>query len=84
MEPDKRQQRDLKRVLKRKGGKRRRAAGKRALADDPESAADDSFDFGRTASAPLNGMDHDATRRNGPPKPEFRELPEPEEEGEVG
>jgi hypothetical protein len=84
MEPDKRAQRNLKRVLKHKGGKRRRAAGKRALADDPEAAARDDFDFGRTSSAALNGLDDDRTRRRKdrdepPQQPDFepRSLPEP-------
>lgn len=63
MDPDKRQLRKLKREIKKAGNKRRRAALKRDLADNPEEAAHSEFDFGRTSSAGMNGLDQDATRR---------------------
>ncbi len=59
---DKRQFRKLKRDIKRAGNKRRRRYLKRELADNPDSAAFSEFQFGRDSSAPLNGMDQDATR----------------------
>lgn len=63
MEPDKRQLRQLKRDIKRAGSKRRRRQLKAQLADNPEEAADADFDFGRSSSATLNGLDRDATRK---------------------
>jgi hypothetical protein len=63
MEPDKRQLRKLKREIKKAGNKRRRAALKRDLAENPEEAAHSEFDFGRTSSAGMNGLDQDSTRR---------------------
>ena len=60
---EKREFRKLKRDIKRAGSKRRRRYLKRELAEDPESASFSEFQFGRDSSAPLNGMDHDATRR---------------------
>jgi hypothetical protein len=62
---DKRQQRKLKRDVKRAGNKKRRQHLKRELAENPEEAAHSEFDFGRDSSAGLNGMDQDATRRRG-------------------
>ncbi len=63
MEPDKRQLRNLKRDIKKAGGKRRRQALKRDLAQNPEEAAHSEFNFGRTSSASMNGLDQDPTRR---------------------
>ena len=63
MDPDKRQLRKLKRVIKRVGGKRRRQQFRRELAENPEDAPFSTFDFGDTSSASLNGMDRDSTRR---------------------
>ncbi len=63
MEPDKRQLRKLKRQIKRSGSKRRHRQLQRDLADHPEEAAHSEFDFGRSTSEGLNGMDKDATRR---------------------
>jgi hypothetical protein len=63
MDPDKRQLRKLKRDIKKAGTKRRRQALKRNLADSPEEAHEAEFDFGRTTSTGLNGLDRDATRR---------------------
>jgi hypothetical protein len=60
---DKRQLRKLKRQLKRAGSKRRRQHLKQQLADDPEGAPHAEFDFGRTSSSTLNGLDRDATRQ---------------------
>jgi hypothetical protein len=60
---DKRQLRHLKRDLKRAGSKRRRRQLKRDLEEHPEDAPHSEFDFGRTSSATLNGLDKDATRR---------------------
>ncbi len=64
MEPTKRELRQEKREIKRAGSKRRRRQLKQQLAEHPEDAAHAEFDFGRYESSPLNGMDHDATRRS--------------------
>jgi hypothetical protein len=63
MEPDKRQLRNLKREIKKAGGKRRRQALKRDLVQNPEEAAHSEFDFGRISSANMNGLDQDSTRQ---------------------
>lgn len=63
MDQEKRQFRKLKRDLKRAGNKRRRQHLKRELIDRPEDAPYTEFEFGRTSSAGLNGIDRDATRR---------------------
>jgi hypothetical protein len=63
MDQDKRRYRKLKRDIKRAGNKRRRAHLKRDLAKNPDEAASSEFDFGRTSSETMNGMDRDATRR---------------------
>jgi hypothetical protein len=60
---DKRRLRKLKRDIKRTGNRKRRQHLKRALTDNPEEAADASFEFGRDSSQFLNGNDRDATRR---------------------
>jgi hypothetical protein len=72
MEPNKREYRQLKRHLKQKGGKRRRAFLKRQLDGvpttepegpdaEPDAAdgglPDEAFDFGRARSADYNGLD---------------------------
>jgi hypothetical protein len=60
---DKRQVRELKRCLKKKGGKRRRLFFKRSLASDPAHADEADFPgFGGCRSSRLNGLDLDATR----------------------
>lgn len=56
-DPDKRELRELKRVLKRAGTKHRRRELKRALEQDPEGAADHEEDLGRHRSDTLNGLD---------------------------
>lgn len=63
MDQEKRERRQLKREIKRKGTQHRRRLLKRALADHPEDAADDIPSVGKYRSSELNGMDHDATRR---------------------
>jgi hypothetical protein len=60
---DKRRLRKLKRDIKRAGNKRRRQHLKRQLAENPEEAPHTEFDFGRTSSETLNGLDEDSTRR---------------------
>src|SRR4051794_1975064 len=59
---------EQKRELKRAGGKRRRRILKQSLIDNPEEAHEVEGDFGRYRSAPLNGLDHAATRRKRPPR----------------
>jgi hypothetical protein len=63
MDKEKRQLRKLKRDLKKAGSKRRRQFLKRELTDNPEDAPHSEFDFGRTSSGGLNGLDRDSTRR---------------------
>jgi hypothetical protein len=63
MDQEKRQLRKQKRELKRAGNRRRRNQLKRELQEHPEEAAHSEFDFGRTSSAGLNGIDRDTTRR---------------------
>jgi hypothetical protein len=67
---DRRELREIKRVVKRLGNQHARREVKRrlseALGPDLESDEDpltDGPDYGRFRSAPLNGMDRDATRR---------------------
>ena len=63
MDPDKRLYRRLKRTVKRAGNKRRRQFFKRELAESPEGAPFSVFEFGRSSSESMNGLDQDATRR---------------------
>ena len=63
IDQDKRRYRKLKRDIKRAGSKRRRQHLKRDLVENPEEAPYSEFDFGRTTSTGLNGLDQDATRR---------------------
>jgi hypothetical protein len=62
-DPDKRMMRDLKRALKKRGNKHRRAALKKNLATNPEEAAHAEEDLGRHRSDALNKLDNDSTRR---------------------
>ena len=62
-DPDKRQLRDLKRALKKRGNKHRRQQLKRDLAENPEGAAETEPDLGRHRSSEFNGIDQDSTRR---------------------
>ena len=59
----KRELRQLKREIKRKGGKLRRRQLKQGLAENPEEARDTQVDFGRYRSATLNGLDREQTWR---------------------
>jgi hypothetical protein len=59
---DKLRLRKLKRDIKRAGNKRRRQQLKRQLAENPEEAPYSEFDFGRTSSETLNGLDKISTR----------------------
>ncbi|MDR3637725.1 MAG: hypothetical protein P4L84_28215 [Isosphaeraceae bacterium] len=63
MEPTKRELREVKRIIKRKGNQRLRRQLRQTLAENPDQANDAEFDYGRYRSSSLNGMDHDATRR---------------------
>jgi len=63
MEPDKRELRKLKRIIKRAGSKHRRREFKRQISENPEEAAFMDENFGRNSSAAMNGLDRDATRR---------------------
>src|SRR5437764_1482016 len=65
MEPTKREQRQIKRELKRAGSQRRRRQWKRDLRENPEEAPYSEEDFGRYSTAELNGIDRDNTRRRG-------------------
>jgi hypothetical protein len=58
----KRELREQKREVKRAGVKRRRRLLKQSLVENPEEAHKVEVDFGRYRSAPLNGLDQDATR----------------------
>jgi len=62
-DPDKRQMRDLKRALKKRGNKHRRQQLKRNLAENPEEAAENEEDLGKHRSDQLNGLDNDSTRK---------------------
>ena len=57
VDPDKRKIRELKRAVKRRGSKHRRAELKRTLRDNPEEAAFAEEDFGRHSSEVFNGID---------------------------
>jgi hypothetical protein len=62
-DPDKRMMRDLKRALKKRGNKHRRAELKKNLAENPEEAAHAEEDLGGYRSDTLNKLDNDSTRR---------------------
>lgn len=62
-DPDKRKMRDLKRALKKRGNKHRRAELKKNLATNPEEAAHAEEDLGGYRSDTLNKLDNDSTRR---------------------
>lgn len=57
VDPDKRKLRELKRAVKRRGSKHRRAELKRSLRDNPEEAAFAVENFGRYSSVAYNGLD---------------------------
>jgi len=62
-DPDKYKLRALKRAVKKRGNKHRRAQLKQTLATNPDEAAEAVEDFGRHSSETLNGLDRDSTRR---------------------
>ena len=62
-DPDKRMLRDLKRALKKRGNKHRRAELKKNLATNPDEAAHAEEDLGRYRSDTLNKLDNDSTRK---------------------
>lgn len=66
MDQEKRRHRQMKRDVKKAGNRKVRRALDRVLRDAPEEAADVEIDYGRESSAPLNGIDKDATRRREP------------------
>lgn len=70
MDQDQRDFRQQKRKLKQLGSQRRRRVWKRELRERPEEAPHSGEDFGRYRTAPLNGRDHDTTRRKTPRRPE--------------
>lgn len=78
----KRELRQLKREIKRKGGKIRRRQLKQGLAENPEEAQDTVVDFGRFESKRLNGLDRDQTWRQSPTPPDDpADAPDSGEEG---
>jgi hypothetical protein len=62
-DPDKRQLREVKRALKKRGNKHRRQELKKNLAENPEEATHAEEDLGRHRSDTLNKLDNDSTRR---------------------
>ncbi len=62
-DPDKRMLRELKRTLKKRGNKHRRAELKKNLATNPDEAAHAEEDLGRHRSDTLNKLDNDSTRK---------------------
>ena len=62
-DPDKHLIRELKRAIKKRGNKHRRAQLKKSLSENPEGAAEVEEDLGRFRSDTLNGMDKDSTRK---------------------
>ena len=63
---DKRQLRELKRLIKRGGNKHRRHEFKRQLREDPETAHEAEEDFGGRESRDLNGLDRPVDGTCGP------------------
>jgi hypothetical protein len=68
-DPEKRQLRELKRALKKRGNKHRRQQLKRDLAENPDEAAHAEEKLGRYRSDELNGIDRDTTRRRSAGEP---------------
>lgn len=62
-DPDKRQLRKLKRVVKKAGSKHRRRELKKQLVENPDEAAHAEENFGRSSSESFNGLDSDSTRK---------------------
>lgn len=67
VDPMKRQLRELKRAIKKRGNKKRRADLKRDLAVNPEEAAHTKDSVGRHTSTSLNGLD--GPRQREPERP---------------
>jgi hypothetical protein len=70
--------RKMKRFLKKEGNQRKRQFLKRQLEQNPEDAPYADYDFGDLSSKWLNGLDHDATRKNPPPRSQqdpFKDSP---------
>jgi hypothetical protein len=64
VDDEKRKLRELKRAVKKRGNKARRASLKRDVSADPDAdPPPPGAEFGRHSSAKLNGLDHDATRK---------------------
>ncbi len=61
VDPDKRKLRELKRAVKHRGNKHRRAELKKSLRVNPEEAAFDEESFGRHSSVVYNGLDRPVT-----------------------
>jgi len=75
----KRELRQLKREIKRKGGKLRRRRLKQGLLENPEDAKDTVVDFGRFESKQLNGLDREqAWKRDGASESASKGGPEEE------
>lgn len=66
MDRPKREIREQKRQMKRAGNQRLRRRIRHVLAENPDEAAESEPDYGPFQSAPLNGIDRDATRRRRP------------------
>jgi hypothetical protein len=63
--PTKREQRQIKRELKRAGSQRRHRQCKRDLRENPEEAPDSEVAFGRYSTAELDAIDRENTGRRG-------------------
>ena len=63
VDPEKRKLRELKRSVKKRGNKHRRAELKKSLTENPEEAAHAEADLGKHRSDLLNGIDKDSTRK---------------------
>jgi hypothetical protein len=66
----KRELRQLKREIKRAGGKHRRRLLKQGLVEHPEEAHEDDPSFGKFRSVELNGFDRPANRDRPVEEPE--------------
>jgi hypothetical protein len=75
--------RDLKRALKKRGNKHRRAELKKNLANNPEEAAHAEEDLGRYRSDTLNKLDNDSTRKRKDQKDETTGAKDQDPTGEA-
>jgi hypothetical protein len=69
----KRELRQLKREIKRAGGKHRRRLLKQGLVEHPEEAHEDEAGFGKFRSVDLNGFDRRPTSEDGGTSPPRRQ-----------